>query len=153
MKKIFLLLITCTLVHLATAQQDTTLTYVNWKQHATGTNSWLFTMPVDTFDATSANDTLYVTIPHIFSTGFAGQLVARHTNVSGSSVGSIVVQSAPTSLGPWSTAATIAIAHNALEPTPVNFVVRNLMLRVLIVGDVGIGVPRGWLTLKPASIN
>jgi hypothetical protein len=132
---------------------DTTLTQSNWLSIATGSRAFQFDYSTDTLDGTPTPDTITIKIPHIFSSSFMGEIVVSYANVSGNGTGSVILQSAPRSSGPWTTLVTVAYAHDSLTPAPDQFPVPNLYLRALVIQSAENGVPRTTITVKPSSIS
>lgn len=135
------------------AQADTTIQSSAIKSYETGSRTWRFIMPIDTFDATGSSDTLIVNFDHIFSTPYVATVISTFDVIAGDAVGVFRLQEAPTSSGPWRTVGTVNVGFEDLAPDPVTMLIRNLYLRALYIGTVGEGSIRGWMTLKPSSIN
>lgn len=157
MKKALFTIMACSISLMAAAQfSDTTLTSLNWKFFDVGTKSARFTLPADTVDVAD-NDTVVFNFPVMLSTVF----IARVTIQSDSLVdllpedpvdGNLLIESGPTSDGPWNVEKTIALDYSDTVIVD-DFSVRDLYMRAKYIIIDGAGVVRTWITMKPSSIS
>lgn len=152
---------------------DTTLTKADYQWFQTDTKTWTFQSPVDTISAKAGStqdtvivgagdtlfynfpDTLIVNFPHNLGTGFVGAATINMDNIGAHTTltGTYAVQTAQCESGcPWTTEVSSALPANTAS-TRVLFEVRNIKMRLLIIGTGGFGSVNSWITIKPASLT